>query len=415
MQHRRASGWLAVAFGSALVTTGSAGAGDVLTLETALARARDASPTLRAAAAELRAAQGRRTQAGLLPTNPVVSTDLGRHTAPSEEQIDRGVSLAQEIEVGGQRGLRVAGADHDVKRAEYNLAEARRTVEGEVRRALATLVAATRRTRLAADGTTLARRLAETAAKRARAGDLGTLDVRLAEIAVAQAEQARAQAETARDEAENHLAAVIGAEPAEVVVAGNDEGPASLPNASESALVEHALAVRPDLAAAREERAQRESQAALAHRRGWIPNPTLRGFYRQELLNEQIAGGEISVPLPIWNREQGVEIELRAQASRATAEVERLQREVPRQVHLALVRLRAATEAWTRYRDNALPAARSASDLLQHQLEAGYVGVPDLLVQRDRLLQVESAAITTWLEMRDADAGLIEAGGGSLP
>ena len=94
-----------------------------LTLDAALVRARTANPSLAAAAAELEAARGRRIQAGLLPANPVLSGDMARHTEPGAAQIDRGVALAQEIEVGGQRGLRVAGADHDVARAELLLAE----------------------------------------------------------------------------------------------------------------------------------------------------------------------------------------------------------------------------------------------------------------------------------------------------
>ena len=60
---------------------GPAAAGS-LALDEALARARAASPALRAAAADLEAAQGRLRQARLLPANPVLSGDLARHTEP---------------------------------------------------------------------------------------------------------------------------------------------------------------------------------------------------------------------------------------------------------------------------------------------------------------------------------------------
>src|SRR5438093_10022878 len=86
--------------------------GAELQLEEALARARAASPLVRAAAADVAAARGRLTQARLLPTNPVLSGELARHTEPGAAQIDRGVALAQAIEVGGQRGLRIGAADH---------------------------------------------------------------------------------------------------------------------------------------------------------------------------------------------------------------------------------------------------------------------------------------------------------------
>src|SRR5439155_543498 len=80
-----------------------------LRLADALARARAASPVVQSAAADVDVARGRLRQARLLPANPVLSADLARHTAPGgEDTKDRGVQLEQEIEVGGQRGLRVS-------------------------------------------------------------------------------------------------------------------------------------------------------------------------------------------------------------------------------------------------------------------------------------------------------------------
>ena len=173
---------------SGLVVTPPA---DALRLADALVRARAASPALRAAAADLDAARGRLRQARLIPANPVLTGDLARHTAPGEDTKDRGVQLEQEIEVGGQRGLRIAGAEHDVAHADYLLADRRRTVEGEVRRAFFGLAAADRRLRLAAERLAIAARLAEAARRRARAGEVGLLDVRLAELETARAEQER--------------------------------------------------------------------------------------------------------------------------------------------------------------------------------------------------------------------------------
>src|SRR5205807_2233583 len=179
---------------------------------------RAASPALRVAAAQLEAAQGRLRQARLIQTNPVLSADLARHTEPGlPDDKDRGVQLEQEIEVGGQRGLRIAAAEHDVGHAEHRLATA------------------------------------------------------------------------------------LGAEPGEPLSA-SVEDVALAPSPAEDALVARALDARPDLGAAREERARLETEVRLAARHGRIPNPALRGYYRQERLGEHIVGGGVSVPLPIFNR-----------------------------------------------------------------------------------------------------------------
>ena len=381
-----------------------------LRLAEVLARARAASPAVQVTVADLDATRGRLRQARLLPANPVISADLARHTAPGEDTKDRGVQLEQEIEVGGQRGLRIAAAGHDVARADYLLADRRRTVEGEVRRAFFGLAAADRRQGLAAERLALAARLAEAARRRARAGEVGALDVRLAELETARAEQERTAADTERARAAARLAVAIGAPPDEPLTAEADEQP-GVPGGAEQSFVARALAARPDLAAAREERARLEAEAAFVRRRGLVPNPVLRGFYREEQLEEHIVGGGVSVPLPIWNREQGTEAALLAQASGAAVEAARLEAAIPREVHLALVRRAAAAEAWRRYEEVALPAARSARELLERGYDGGYLSLPDLLLQQDRLLQTRAAAIDAWRDLREAEADVLEASG----
>jgi len=135
----------------------------------------------------------------------------------------------------------------------------------------------------------------------------------------------------------------------------------------------------------------------------------VRGFYREEQLEEHIVGGGVSVPLPIWNREQGTQAALLAGARGAAVETARLEAAIPREVHLALVHRTAAEEAWRRYEEVALPAARSARELLERGYDAGYLSLPDLLLQQDRLLQTRAAAIDAWRDLREAEADVIEA------
>lgn len=389
---------------------GSVAAATSLTLDDALARARTGHPTVRVAAAELDAARARLDQAGMIPANPVVSVELARHTEPGNVGIDRGVALSQEVEVGGQGALRVAAARHDVTRAELTLADRLRVVDAEVRRAFAGVEAADRRYVLATESAGLSTRLADAATRRARAGDVGALDVELAHVETVRATQAVAAAEFDRARAKARLATAIAADPGDVLgVAGvRDRVP---PPPSESVLVDRALRARPDLAAAQAQMARFGAEADLTARRGRITNPVLRGFYRQERLNERIVGGEIAIPLPVWNREQGATMALRAEAAAAGAEIERLRREIPREVHLALVRWHAAAEAETRYERDALPAVRSARDLIERSYDGGYLGLPEVLAQRGRLLDVQGAAIAAWLDLREAEADLREAVG----
>jgi cobalt-zinc-cadmium efflux system outer membrane protein len=260
----------------------------------------------------------------------------------------------------------------------------------------------------------LATRMAEAARRRARAGDVGALEVRLAELEAARAAHARGTADVDGARAAARLATAIGAPADETLAIGaSDETPAAPP--PEDVMVAHALDARPDLIAARAERARLEGEAALVRRRGMVPNPVVRGFYRQEFGDERIVGGEVAVPLPLWNRAQGTEVATRAAAAGAAADVVRLESEIPRQIRVALARRRAAAEAWDRYRRDALPAAGDARALVERAYEGGYLGLPEVLVQQDRLRDVRAAAIDAWLELRTADADLLEAVGGALP
>jgi len=412
---RRHAWLLALAALLALVVRGHAvRAENMLTLSDALARARSGHPLLRAAQADVDAARGRLMQARLIPANPVISGDMARHTAPPEENLDRGISLAQEVEVGGQAHLRVRGAEHDVARAERLYADRWRTLGAEIRRAFAGLTAAARRRALAAESAGLAERVLAATNRRSHAGDVAELEVKLAEIETARAAQALATAETDLARANARLATAVGAEAQETFTATTDDLVATLPP-DEEILIERALSVRPDLSVAREERARLDAEAQLTHRRAWVPNPTFRGFYRHEQANEEIVGGEVSVPFPVWNREQGTEIAARAAARAAAAEADRLTREIPREVHLALVRRRAAAAAWDKYQRETVPAADAVRTLIERAYGGGYIGLPDVLVQQDRLVQVRAAAIGAWLDLREAEADVIEAVGEESP
>jgi cobalt-zinc-cadmium efflux system outer membrane protein len=388
--------------------------GAELRLDEAIERARNASPDLRAAAVDLDGARARLGRAQLPAANPVLSGEIARHTEAGEASIDRGVALAQEVEVGGQRGLRIAAARLDLARATHALADRRRRVDTEVRRAFFALAARSRRRAVAADRATVAERLADAVRRRARAGDAAALDHQLAAVDAARAAQSLALAVSDEAEATAALAVAIGASVSDELSVSapdpdlGDPGPAA-------PLVARALANRPDLAAARDEEARLSTEALLARRTGIVPNPVVKAFYRQERTNERIAGGELSIPLPIWNREQATETSLRAAAAAARADALRLAGEVERQVHVALVRRAAAAAAWARYRRETRPAVASARELLDRGVSAGYVGVPETLVQEDRLFQAEELEIDAWRDAHLATADLADALGGAAP
>jgi cobalt-zinc-cadmium efflux system outer membrane protein len=397
----------------ALLATGERPAvAQSLRLADALARARERNATLESARADVASAQGRLDQASVLAPNPVLNTGVTHHHIPGETNYEPHVSLGEEIELGGKRGLRIDAARHDVEHAEQARADRERLVDGEVRRAFAGLVAAERLRAIANESKTQSAHLATATATRVEQGDTGRLDLDLARLDEVKTREDAAGAEVAIDKARARLALAIGADAAEplTVVPPTDAARAAPPEAT---LVERALTTRPDLAAARAERNRLEGQATLVHRTGIIPNPTIRGFYSHENGNEDLVGGEVEVPLPLFDRQIGAEVDLRGQAAAAAAEVVRLERTIPREVRAALVRYTAAAAAVQHYERDALPAAASAGAVLERSRQAGNISITDVLAQQDRLREARRAAVAAWLDVREAEADLSEAVGGN--
>src|ERR1041385_7783828 len=80
----------------------------VLTLDAALARARECAPDIVSARAAIREARGRLLgSSALLRDNPSLTATLGHRRRPGEQVEDRLFGLSQNIELGGKRGARM--------------------------------------------------------------------------------------------------------------------------------------------------------------------------------------------------------------------------------------------------------------------------------------------------------------------
>ena len=101
-------------------TSPPASAGDVLTIDDALAQAGAVSPTGDVAEAGIRAAEAGRVVAGLRP-NPTVTTDveniLGTGPYRGLDESETTVNFALPIELGGKRSARIAVSEAEITRA----------------------------------------------------------------------------------------------------------------------------------------------------------------------------------------------------------------------------------------------------------------------------------------------------------
>lgn len=355
-----------------------------LTLKEAIARALKNNLTLKAARADLSSAR-----AGLIgariatPFNPELSGTLGGRFAAKGKAFEVDVALSQKFEIGGQRGKRIALARARVatrKAAENHL---RDWLKAKVKVAFTDALLARRLMGFARQTLKLANQLHQTAIERRKAGAATDLEVNLAGIEWAQARRALAMSKRKVFGSLIKLRNLLGFSPSRTL---EIKGRLSLParfTTRLAPLLRLALSRRRDLKALDQQRLVLEAEKRLARAEAW-PNLTFSLKYAHEEGESHIAGVGFSIPLPLFNRNQGRIAQARARARRAMVALEQGRMTVQQEVAKAFHGYRMAHEVTMIYSKDILTQTESNLKLLRASLEAGKIGLMQvLLLQRD--------------------------------
>jgi cobalt-zinc-cadmium efflux system outer membrane protein len=389
--------------------TAAAQASAPLTRAEVIAQARERNLELRAARERLGLQEAELAQAGqLLPSNPELEAEVGSDRPFNNEGERRlGIGLAQEFEIAGQRGLRKAQASAELKQAQARWAALEAQVARDASGAFLRLWRAERLRALARESLELNLTLEKATESRFQAGDISELERNVVAVDVARARRELSSAETELVQARLDLARLLG-RPDGMRLTVED---LSLPTATLAPLENlQSLARerRADLAAARYSQEAAEARLSLRYRER-IPNPTLRLGYERERFGALDAspgeGGEISslligsisIPLPLWNRQQGPIRAAQTEKAAATIEREATERLVETEVAAAFAaveRSREALEAVTA----ALPKVERNLELIRKSFEAGQVDLLELLNTRDRSQQARQEYVEARVE-----------------
>lgn len=341
------------------------------------------------ARAELDAARARRDVASrLLPANPALEVGAGRRTlGDGATDVDRSIELSQQIELGGQRGARIDAAEAELRAARASADAVERLVAADVLAGAARVVKDRQALSLVREQREATLRLAEVSGARARKGVAAPFESELAEAARIQALREERAAALELAEAERLLAAAAGADVQ--LAAGASLPPVSQPRLALAEMERNALEHEPEAVAARNEIAAAQARAALL-RRERIPDLTIAAGYKHEE-QADVIGGRLSIPLPLFRRNQGEIAEQEARSAQATAR----SRQIELRVRLSL---RAAYGSWQRAQDAVkdIPAnledrLRADVDSLRRAYERGTLQLPLVLAS---LREVQSARRT---------------------
>lgn len=349
-----------------------------LTLERALAMAREIHPDLAAARALVDAAEGRAHQAGLYP-NPVL---VGRmESAPFEGGTARNAEfvagVSQRVPIGGRLG---AARDAESLERERRLRESEvRALEVGMRvhAAFAAALYAEEVVRLQTEVARVAERGVAVTRARSEAGDALAEDVARTEIEELRARLELDHAGGLRDLSRAALAAAMGNPLLEIAsMEGNLEMALEIPSIE---AILKALDDGPYGALARAEVDAirgRIDQARLER----IPDVSLDLFYRRLEHSETDAfDAGLSVALPLFDRNQGRLRELEAEERAARGRAQGRRNEAARQVREAHIRLTEALHHARLLKAEILPRAETVLRGAEVRYTGGDMSLADVL------------------------------------
>ncbi|HEY8926811.1 MAG TPA: TolC family protein, partial [Polyangia bacterium] len=346
----------------------------------------------------------------VLPSNPTLAGTISNRRRPDEPRSvpNWSVSLAQEIEIGGQRAARLGVAEAERQAREAHLRVATEEVAAGALTAYYEAIAAREALTFATELASTARALADYAEARAHEELVSGV-----EADVARAEATRIG--VIRFEAERHLAETVAILALLLDVPGTRVAlppalPPSAPVAGDAGFfAEQALRVRGELAAAEAEQRVLERRLALV-RRERISSPTVSLFAERGEIRDHIFGVGLAVPLPVPSpigRTRAGEItETIAQLRAAQSSRELARRRVLSEV------ARATTTYWAKVGEAALfaPAlmARARADLaaLRDALAARRLTLREGLPWQRSLIELLSADIDARLARLTAEVEL---------
>jgi len=365
-----------------------------LTLAQALDAALANNPELAASRYELTASQSRLVQAGKRQ-NPELSLEFenfaGGGQASGTSSLETTLSFSQVVELGGKRDLRlsIAGSDNEV--ITLGLRAQQLDVLADVTRKYIDVVAAQERARFAEENAALSRKTLDAIASRVKAAKSPFAEESRARIALTRAQIERQQSALGLETARSTLSLTWGRADPKFSSARADlfDFPAVASFETLAARIERS----PDILRFASEQRMLDAELNLARAQA-RPNIAFNlGVRRFEDTGDHALVAGVSMPLPVFDRNQGGIGEARARRAQVDAERNASRTRMLGTLYALYREAMAAKERAVALRDQALPQARDALTQTQSGYERGRFSYLELLTSQQDLLELSEAAI----------------------
>ncbi len=363
----------------------------ILTLEEATDMAIAVSPALKASMAMRDAAIGRETQAGLWQ-NPELELEVENFagTGPFDgtDSAEYFAGLSQTFEIGGKRGARQEEASLLRSVADLRTEAMRLEIVRDVHIAYETVLVEQEALRLAQSQESLAREVHDIVKKRVEAAASSDIQLSKAEVALSTAVIARENAERELAIAKASLASLLGLSHLSHVLDSDHFYELSAPNDLQS--YQARLANNPNLLAIAMAASGQKAAIKIAKAQA-IPDPSFRvGMRRFNDTDDSAVVAGASIPLPVWNRNQGGVAEAEALYQQQLRNVEDARRIASQQLVEAWQNWQTAYREANRFQSTLIPAAEKAYRLSREGFEKGRFPFLEVLDAQRTLFQARA-------------------------
>jgi cobalt-zinc-cadmium efflux system outer membrane protein len=354
------------------------------------------NPALAEAAARIRAARGQQYQVGL-PPNPEFgysASEIGNDGRAGQE----GLIVGQEFVRGNKLGLNREVEAREVLRLEQHFAAQQQRVLTDVRIAFYNAYLAERRVDLGRSLQMVGGQLVATAGALLQAQEGRRTDLLQAEIESQRANMDLAQAESIHRGAWRRLAAAAGKPdmPTQALIADVDALDWSL---GWDETLTRLLGESPEVSAAIVE-IDKARMAVTRARVEPIPNVTAQLLAQYDAAtNTTIAGAQVTVPLPLWNRNQGGVAKAQGDLAAASRRLDMVELRLQRDLAAEYQHYETALARTSTIRQEILGRAQQTLDSARQAYSAGELNFLDFLTVQRTYFQANLEYLTALGEL----------------
>ena len=378
-----------------------------LSLTKAIELALEGSPEVAAATRQWEATEGQVLQGRARP-NPELAYSLEDARSRTRTQ---SWQLNLPVELGGKRAARTKAAEKSREQAQAQLNELKAALRANVATAYFDVLTAQERLVLAKDSVALAKSSTDTVAKRVAAGKVSPVEESKARVAEAGIRVELAQAASEQRNALSRLFALLGKIEAPLTVL---EGKAeNLPPVPKLADLQSLISSSPAVVLARIEVDRRKALTDLEQSKR-VPDITVSaGIQRSNETQRNILLFGVSVPLPVFDRNQGNLLEALKLEDKARDELQGATVRLHSEVAQAQERLSTIAAEVQSLRQDVLPGAKSAYDAATIGFENGKFNFLEVLDAQRTYFTAKSQYLKALGEAHRAAADVDRLLGGS--